>query len=120
MELEEFIRSSVLQIMRGIETAQKEWKTEVAGAGVISPSWDGPDDFVNRLQEVKFDVAVTVAAKTESGGGGGIKVVALDLSGKVSHSTENNTVSRISFSIPILPPMVTIKKTSLGGRKDHK
>ena len=110
MELEEFIRSSMLQIMQGIRGAQQEWKTPSSGAGVISPAWDGPDDFVNRVQEVKFDVAVTAATKTEGGGSGGIKVVALDVSGKVSRSAENSTVSRISFSIPILPPTTVIEK----------
>jgi Trypsin-co-occurring domain 2 len=110
VELEDFIRSSVLQIMRAIKSAQEEWSTPASGAGVISPAWDGPDDFKNRVQEVKFDVAVTAGAKNEGGGGGGIKVVALDLSGKISHSTENSTVSRIAFSIPILPPTTVIQK----------
>lgn len=82
----------------------------MSGAGVISPAWDGPDDFVNRVQEVKFDVAVTATTKKEGGGGGGIKVVALDLSGKIGRSAENSTVSRISFSIPILPPTTVIEK----------
>ncbi len=50
MELEEFIRSSMLQIMRGIRGAQQEWETPASGAGVISPAWDGPNDFVNRVQ----------------------------------------------------------------------
>jgi hypothetical protein len=110
MELEEFVHSSIVQIMRGIKSAQEEWDTNASGYGVISPAWDGPDDFRNRIQEVKFDVAVTAATKTEGGGGGGIKVVALDISGKISRSAEKNTVSRISFSIPILPPTTVITR----------
>jgi hypothetical protein len=110
MELEEFVQNSLVQIMRGIMSAQEEWKSKCSGYGVISPAWDGPDDFRNRTQEVKFDVAVTAATKTEGGGGGGIKVVAFDISGKIGHSVENATVSHISFSVPILPPTTVIEK----------
>jgi|WetSurMetagenome_2_1015567.scaffolds.fasta_scaffold429841_2 hypothetical protein len=110
MELEQFIHNSMVQVMKGIMSAQKEWASKGAGYGVISPAWDGPDDFRNRTQEVNFDVAVTAATKTEGGGEGGIKVVALNLSGKIDHSAEKSTVSRISFSVPILPPTTVIKK----------
>lgn len=110
MELEEFVKSSLVQIMKGIMSAQKEWATTSSGYGVISPAWDGPDDFRNRTQEVKFDVAVTGASKTEGGGAGGIKVVALDISGKIDRSAEKSIVSRISFSVPILPPTTVIEK----------
>ena len=57
---------------------------------------------------MKFDVAVTASTKSEGGGGGGIKVLAFDLSGKISRSAENSTVSRISFSIPLLLPTTDI------------
>jgi hypothetical protein len=108
VELEEFIRNSLLQIMKGVKTAQTEWAADGSGGGVINPSWGGPDDFPNRVQEVKFDIAVTAARKTEGGGGGGIKVLSVDLSGKVAHSAEHNTVSRISFAVPVLPATTTI------------
>jgi hypothetical protein len=111
MELDEFVHNSLVQIMRGIKSAQKEWGAEISGDGVVNPAWDGPEDFRNRTQDVRFDVAVTAASKTEGGGSSGIKVVALvDISGKANHSVENNTVSRICFSIPILPPTITVKK----------
>jgi hypothetical protein len=109
MELEEFICNSLIQIMAGIASAKGKYDSRLSGNGVISPTWDGPDDQRNRMQEVKFDVAVTVTSRTEGGGGGGIKVVALDISGKVSKSAENSTVSRISFSVPILPPTTDIR-----------
>lgn len=111
MELHEFIRSSLLQIMQGIKGAQQEWELSGSGGGVISPSFGGPPDHANRKQEVKFDVAVTVSTENQGGGGGGIKVLAaVELSGKISSSAANSTVSRISFSVPILPPMTDILK----------
>jgi hypothetical protein len=108
LELEEFIRTSLLQIMKAIKSAAEEWGAEGSGEGVINPSWDGPEDFRNRVRDVTFDIAVTAASKTEGGGGGGIRVLALDFSGKAAHSSENSTASRISFSIPILPATTTI------------
>ena len=111
MDLEEFVKNSIVQIMRGIQSSQKAWNTKSSGYGVISPAWDGPDDFRNRTQDVKCDVAVTAASKNEGGGDGGIKVIALvDIPGKFSHSVESSTVSRISFSIPILPPTTVVEK----------
>ncbi|MGD0800923.1 MAG: hypothetical protein ABR906_06385 [Terracidiphilus sp.] len=95
--------------MKAIQSAQNEWESKGAGYGVISPARDGPDDFRNRIQDVKFDVAVTAATKTEGGGGGGIKVVAFDLSGKINRSIENATVSHISFPVPFLPPTTVIE-----------
>jgi hypothetical protein len=109
MELHEFISNSLMEIMAGITSAKEKYDSRLSGNGVICPTWGGPDDQRNRMQEVNFDVAVTVSQKTEGGGGGGIKVVALDISGKVNHATENSTVSRISFSVPVLPPTTNIE-----------
>ena len=109
MELQDFICNSLMQIMAGIASAKGKYDSRFSGDGVICPTWNGPTDQKDRMQEVKFDVAVTVTSKTEEGGGGGIRVVALDISAKASHSAENNTVSRISFSVPILPPTTDIR-----------
>lgn len=109
MELEEFVHNSLMQIMSGLQAAKAEFDSRKSGDGVISPTWNGPDDQRNRVQKVQFDVAVTVATKTEGGGSGGIKVVALDLSGKINSSAEQNIVSRISFSVEILPPTTNIQ-----------
>jgi hypothetical protein len=111
MELQEFICNSLVQIMAGIASAKGKYDSRLSGDGVICPTWNGPSNQKDRMQEVKFDVAVTATSKTEGGGGGGIKVVALDLSGKIDRSVENSTVSRISFSVPILPPTTNIQTT---------
>jgi hypothetical protein len=111
LELEEFVSNTLVQVMHGIMKAQKEWSSKCSGYGVISPAWDGPDDYRNRTQNGTFDVAITAASKSEGDGGGGIKVIALaDVSGKFNRSVESSTVSRISFSVPILPPTTTIEK----------
>jgi hypothetical protein len=111
MELEFFVRSSLLQVMNGIRTAVDEYQVisnRISGGGVISPAWGGHVDQINRVKEVNFDIAVTATDKLEGQVGGGIKVFALDFSGKGSTATENSTVSRISFSVTILPPTISI------------
>ncbi len=113
VELKDFVHNSLLQIMGGMKTARDDWQKQeerkMSGDGIICPAWNSSDDQPNHVQEVKFDVAVTAATKTEGGGSGGIKVVALDLTGKINHSNENSTISRISFSVSILPPTTLIK-----------
>jgi hypothetical protein len=115
MELEEFVKSSLIQIMKGVKSAQTEWKDQMKGGGVINPSW-GDADLKSRVQDVKFDVAVTAGIKNEAGIGGGIKVLALDFSGKGAHVSESSTVSRISFSVPILPAPITITEADQDAR----
>jgi hypothetical protein len=111
MELEEFISTSLLQIMRGVAKAQSEMGAASGEGGVINPCWvgkEGGEKPASRVQEVKFDIAVTATTKTEGGGGGGIKVMAVELSGKGSRAVENSSVSHIAFSIPILPATTDI------------
>lgn len=106
MELDEFVTTTLIQVMKGVKNAQQQWAAEMQGGGVINPSFG---ELKTIVQEVKFDVAVTAGKKTETGGGGGVKVfAAADISGKVNHSTENSTVSRIAFSVPILPAPITV------------
>ena len=104
MELKDFIRETLLQIMAGVEEAKNGWK----GGGVINPVLSLDVDFTkNQLQEVCFDVAVTAQDEKTGGAGGGIRVFSVDLAGKAERTTTNSTVSRISFKIPIMPPLPT-------------
>jgi hypothetical protein len=73
----------------------------------VSPVWeDGTKvDWKDYVQPVEFDVAVTATDKHEATGKGGIKVFTIaELGGEGSKSKERSTVSRIKFSIPIVPP----------------
>lgn len=98
MELQEFISSSLSEILMGVSEAIKNTKEN---SGKINPS-SGKSDQFNQL--VKFDIAVTVSGKSGTEGGGGIKVVGLNLGGQMSEQQENRSVSRIQFAIPITPP----------------
>lgn len=112
MDLSEFVTNTLVQIQLGVQNAITQ-----AGArgmtGVINPVWGSPDR-VSRsdLREVTFDVAVTVADKSVKAVDGGIKVWAIGVAGDRETSAERSDVSRIQFSIPVIPPMTTINSPS--------
>jgi hypothetical protein len=102
MELQDFIRDTLLELLRGVDEAQKILKNE-SPKGFINPVWKTTDKLYEHMQEVSFDIAVTVSDKKTGSAGGGIRVIAADLSGKGSLAIENSTVSRIAFKVPIVP-----------------
>lgn len=101
MELQEFISSTLQQIMNGVKDAQAQVKDT---GGYIGP---GGTHFDPALEMVHFDVAVTVSENTETQGGGKIKVFSFfSAEGKASKAAETACVSRITFDVPtVLPRM---------------
>ncbi len=108
MELQEFISATLIQVLEGVRDANAHQLTLNDG-GQINPHPVGsnhPDRQISRetktaVQDVEFDVAVTVEKGTETKGGILVVLGAVSLgsSGKSDKSTA--TVSRIKFSIPI-------------------
>lgn len=115
MELKDFISQTLVEIQGGVQDAIN---TTIANKtmGAINPVWGTSDDIHRRdLQTVDFDIAVTVSDKTTGEANAGIKVAVFKIGGEASGSTKTSNVSRIQFSIPIIPPMTTI--TGTGGKK---
>src|SRR4051794_4180014 len=108
MELKDFITATLIEIQSGVQAAiDHAIKNKVGGA--INPSWGGTKDInAKRIEKVQFDIAVTVSDKSAGAAEGGIKVVGIKLGGSGSASSEMSNVSRIQFSIPIVPPVTTI------------
>jgi hypothetical protein len=110
MEIREFVRDVLVDIVEGIKEAQRK---DLVG-GYIAPDAIGGHEFPadsgvhhsSRIisTAVKFDMAVTV--ETAHSGGGGAKVriavVEADLGGKLD--SKNTQASRIQFSVPVLMP----------------
>jgi len=87
MKLDEFVKQSLLDITKGVADAQETSLLYVASGYVNKIRQDG-------AQNVKFEVAVTVNAE----GGGGISVLSFgDLKGSIARET----VSRVSFEVPV-------------------
>lgn len=112
MDLKDFIRETLLQIQRGIGEAQKELHGTYLG--VISPIFKPIDDLTeNDLEWVDFDVAVTVTESKDRDAGGKLNVAAISLVGSSKRSHETESISRVKFRVPIVPPkapMVTSTK----------
>ena len=109
MNLQNFIKETLLQIQRGIRDAQGEFHTVETDRGVICPHFNA----INALEKsdaqlVEFDVAVTVTESTERGGDGKLNVAMVSLGGKKQHLSETESVSRIKFAIPIIPPKTIV------------
>ena len=105
MNLQEFVSTTLKQVIQGVIGVQKELGNEgrryinPAGRGtVMGRSQDGTP-----IQNVEFDVAVTVAE--ESGVSGGISVVGLGLGVKGGTKDTNTSVSRIKFVVPVAFPV---------------
>jgi hypothetical protein len=118
MNLEEFIETSLKQIIGGVKKAQEA--TRLPGkhpseANVINPAvMYGADSAPkgkyfatvgrNLVHFVDFDVAVTTDSATEAKGGLSIKVVGIGVGGGGSTSDRDTVVSRIKFQVPIMLP----------------
>lgn len=104
MELKDFISKTFSEIIEGVNTARAANKEE--GEGIASNQRYKIDnvpaglmqDFGGQLYTiVEFDLAVTATSKLE--GKAGLDVLSFKVGG--SAGTEDQTVSRVKFSIPM-------------------
>ena len=103
MTLQEFVTETLLHIARGVADAQKLHDT-------IAPRASVPDGNTKALVLsggkavfiVEFDVAVRASEKSQTGGKGDISVVQVfKAGGEHSHTTEESSVNRVKFTVPI-------------------
>jgi len=102
MNLQEFIKETLLQVINGVIEAQN---TLGQTNGAINPFTRGqpikPTYKGLEVGYIDFDVAVTVTEG--SGVAGGLSVMGIGAKGDLSSST--SSVSRIKFTVPVaLPP----------------
>lgn len=111
MDLEKFISTAIVQIVRATVSAQKEvadvgaWvNPAVVSAASGSTVVKDESGLEHHVREIQFDVAITAGDEQTAGAGAGITVLGLKLGadGKVAY--ENSTVSRVQFSIPVALP----------------
>lgn len=117
MNLQQFIKETLIQIAGGIREADEA----VAGNGaavnprdvVHNKSGEGPygyyaedskGSYRRPVQSVEFDVVVTASEETETKGGIGIHVGAIGLGSAGKSGRDSSSESRIKFAVPILLP----------------
>jgi hypothetical protein len=113
MELQEFIQTVLVSVVRGVEGAQKELKDSKA---IVNPEGFKRQIALEQLKEspgftdVEFEVAVEVKNSTEQGGKVAVQVAVfnMDFGGKKEGAALH--ASRIKFAVPVhLPPGDVLK-----------
>ena len=109
MELHEFVKETLVQIVSGVVEAQQ---SEVVSnsSGAIAPSGHEVSDKDLLTQEVRFDVGVTVDSGTATKGGVGVFVGPVGLGSQGSSKDTNASTHRVQFSIPIYLPSQKINR----------
>ena len=115
MDLDEFVRQTLVDVMNGVKAAQEELHGDgsgiVAVKGQISPRPAGRSgsttggrplsDIGSPIDQIEFDVAVTAEEGAEAKGG--VKVWGLNVGGGVA--SKEAVVSRVKFSVPVALPL---------------
>ncbi|MDP3636721.1 MAG: hypothetical protein Q8R51_05005 [Azonexus sp.] len=104
MELDIFIKETLIQIARGIQSANETLATaqKIDGAPENSKLYMlSPGHKHDQGNGIHFDVAITSNIEDEGKGSTKVKlaVVEIDLSGKLS--TSEQAISRIQFSVTV-------------------
>lgn len=114
MELQDFVKEALVQVIGGVTAAQDEIR-KAGSSAEISPAlktnWEtlerqgkAMSDSGRVVQLLEFDIAVTVAEKTQTKGKIGIAIGVLGLGSQGQSESSDSSASRIKFSVPILLP----------------
>lgn len=101
MELDEFVKKVLLDVIDGVKSAQKSVNpgNMNTGDGVIC--WS--NDF--RLCKVEFVVAVTTTDSTDGKASAGLRVWSVGAGVERADSTRSEVANRIRFTVPVHLPM---------------
>lgn len=115
MELDKFITESINAIVTGVKNSQ-EFAHE-NGARVnpqiqqhehdkFSTVYFGREEGARAITTIDFDISVITDIERESGMGGGIQVMSLNIGGKFGDKDKDTKTSRIKFSVNVALPNV--------------
>jgi len=108
MELKEFIRETLEQIVQGVSAASGVVENH---GGTINPdkAWFRRDGQINQYSsaiphDVEFDVGLTCFDKNGLSEGIGVFLGSVSLGKKNDSGSENTAVTRVRFTIPLVLP----------------
>ena len=115
MNVADFVAQTLVQIAEGVEQAQAARANKL---GVINPVFGQSADDIDaqHQQLVEFDIAVSASDKVDASGKAGVAVLGFELGGGAGKTVEQGTVSRVKFSVPIVPPAIVVKRAVPSGR----
>lgn len=104
MELKEFIKQTLVQIIEGVNDTNDAVRR--SGAYVRTTQGycigGGPIHSTALATNVDFDVAVVTTETNATNGGGGIKVASVfSAGGNIEDKTENQITSRVKFTLQL-------------------
>jgi len=109
MELKEFIKTTLVDIVEGIELAQNELKSKNC---VINPAerkdtrkrkaTGSADAYIGDTKEVEFEVALSQIDSAEGKFGLGVWFANIGAGGQTKTDEQNSSVTNIKFSVPII------------------
>lgn len=100
MELREFVKMSLVEIVQGIKEANKELSTDgvvTADNNVFMLKYSGGNK--PEGSPVEFDVAISTTSDQKAGAGASAKLYVVDINVNGSQSTVKEHVSRVKFSV---------------------
>lgn len=101
MDLKEFVKIAVNDVMDAVEETIKEREAENK-AGTLNPKI--VSSALMEIDTINFDIAVTIGSKDLTGGSGGLQVLAFSAEGAKSRETDHSTASRVQFSLGVVWP----------------
>ena len=108
MQLDEFIKKTLVQVVQGVATAQQEVSESGAKVNPVDVMYyrDGKTTSFagSSVQDVQFDVALTEMEGTGTEGGIGVFLGGIGLGSKGKSETQSTSLTRISFSVPLMLP----------------
>lgn len=119
MEIKDFFKETLCQILEGINVANQQMSNKGAfvGSSNLQENNGMPksgatyyEDSNNRrhvVREIDFDISVSVSDSSQTEGKGGLQVYSLfHADGGVENSNSSNSSHRIRFSLPLALPNV--------------
>jgi len=109
MKLDDFVSETLKQIIKGVVAAQEFGNSQNAKVNPISARFHSSEgqsychDTSVPLQHVVFDVAVTISEE-QSSSEESTSIGSISVSPANSSSTQNSSISRIKFEVPVLLP----------------
>ena len=101
MELRNFVKATLIEIIRGVEESQKEAKGHKAA---VIPRKETPEGSKTGFQYIEFDVEVSTSKGKGKTGGAGVVVGPIAIGGRGDSTKAATSVARIKFGVPIRFP----------------
>lgn len=111
MDLTEFVSQTLMQLVEGVRAAQKGIEqTKIVNPQIFPVPGPTVRDIAKHgafsaggilIQMVDFDVALTAGSETSSEGGAKVGIGVLSLGAAAKGETSSESISRISFSLPV-------------------